>query len=474
MEIEMTRERYDVIVLGAGPGGYVAAIRAAQLGLSVAVVDKRPYGGGACLHEGCIPTKTLLHLSEKYFSIKNMGKSSGIELGAVRCNFKTFMEKRNDTVEALTQGVMGLFKKNKVAYIQGTGTLISAEHIDVVDEEGGKKTYTASSIILATGSEPIPLPSLGFDGKNILSSTDILSLEELPSKILVVGGGYIGVEIGAMYSCLGVDVTIIEFMERLCPDLDEEMSAALLTMLEQQGVTVKLHTELTRGKVSDGQASVILSDRKNKQTALVKMDTVLVSIGRRPVTKKCGLEKIGVALDDKGFIIVDDSFRTNIPSVYAIGDCIGGMQLAHKASEEGSAVAEILAGGHPHIDYIAIPSVVYTSPEVATVGLTVKMAKEYNVPVYEEKFLLKNNPRARCVGETEGFIKMVVEESSRRIVGVHIVGENASEMIHCGVMALHMELTVDDMATVCFAHPTLSEAFKEVAMRGAHGVSIHT
>lgn len=430
---------FDVIVIGSGPGGYVAAIRAAQLGMKTLCADMRKAPGGTCLNVGCIPSKTLLHDSE--------------QIGA---NFKKMMERKEGVVKGFQQGVLQLFQKNKVTFAPGPAKILSPNQVQIAGEP-----YTATKgIILATGSEPIPLPFLPFDERRIVSSTGALSLDRVPQKLLIVGAGVIGVEIGSVYSRLGSQVTFVEFMDRICPTFDKALSQELLSSLTKQGMTFHLSTKVTGAEISAQEIILRTGDKE------LRGDTVLVAIGRRPYTQNLGLETVGIATP----ITVDGQFRTSVPSIYAIGDLIDGPMLAHKASEEGIAVAEIMAGQAPTVDYMSIPNVVYTHPEVASVGFTEEELK--NIPYSKGQFPFKINSRAQCTGETEGFVKILADPITDRLLGVHIIGAHASELIAAASIALRHRLTAKDLAHTPFAHPTLSEAIKEAAL-DLHRLAIH-
>jgi dihydrolipoamide dehydrogenase len=455
-------EIFDVVVIGSGPGGYVAAIRAAQLGLKTACIEKETELGGTCLNVGCIPSKALLHSSEFYRKIQTEGKAHGIEASTVEFNFKQMMARKQTIVASFNAGIAGLFKKNKVTRVSGNAALQNSTTIAI---SGGTtdQEITARNIILATGSAPIALPFLPFDEQRILSSTGALALKQIPQKMLVVGAGIIGVELGSVYSRLGTQVTFIEFLDRICPTLDESLSKELQRLLQTQGMQFNLSSKVTGAQVTDKQIllKVALADQSVQE---MSADVVLVCIGRKPYTQGLGLEKAGVALNEKGFVKIDGQFRTNLANVFAIGDIVDGPMLAHKASEEGVAVAEIIAGHQPKIEYAAIPNVVYTNPEVAAVGMTEAEAKSAGLEVKVGTSLFKANSRARCTGEENGFVKMIVEAKTGTIIGIHIIGAHASELIAEGALAIQKRATVEEIARLPHAHPTLSEAIKEAAL----------
>jgi dihydrolipoamide dehydrogenase len=447
-------DTYDVVVIGSGPGGYVAAIRAAQLGLKTACVEKSKELGGTCLNVGCIPSKALLHSTELYQTLSKEGKTHGIESGQISFNFGQMMTRKQSIVASFNEGIASLFKKNKIAQVLGQATLKNATTISISDGS----EITARYIILATGSEPIGLPFLPFDERKILSSTGALSLPQIPKKMLVVGAGIIGVELGSVYSRLGTQVAFVEFLDRICPTLDESLSKQLQKTLQAQGMQFQLSSKVTGAQVDGNQ--VILKIGTQEMSA----DVVLVCIGRKPYTQGLGLENVGIFTNEKGFVKIDGLFRTTTPNIFAIGDIVDGPMLAHKASEEGIAVAEIIAGHHPKIDYAAIPNVVYTHPEVASVGMTEVEARNAGFTIKTGTFSFKANSRARCTGEDEGFVKVIAEEKSGTILGIHIIGAHASELIAEAALAIQKRMSVIDVANTPHAHPTLSESIKEACL----------
>jgi dihydrolipoamide dehydrogenase len=466
----MASDKYDLIIIGSGPGGYVAAIRAGQLGLKTACIEKTPELGGTCLNVGCIPSKSLLHASEFYWRVCQVGKEEGIEAENISSNFAQMMKRKEKTVANFNQGVGALFKKNKVDRFIGTAKLLSPNSIEV-DDGVSKKTLQSSTILLATGSEPIALPFLPFDEKQVVSSTGALALKKIPKKMIVIGAGVIGVELGSVYSRLGTEVIFVEFLDRICPVLDDSLSKSLQEELTRQGMKFLLTAKVASGKVSKDGVSLNVQ-MPDKSTAEMSADLVLVSIGRRPYTAGLGLDLLGIKTDQKGFILIDGAFLTSVPSIYAIGDIVNGPMLAHKASEEGVAAVEIIAGHQPQIDYMAIPSVVYTYPEAAGVGLTEAEAKSFGLEIKTGMFPFKINSRAQCTGEQEGFVKIIAEAKTDQIVGIHILGPHASELIAQGALAIHKKVTALELANLPFAHPTLAEAIKEAAL-GVHKRSIH-
>lgn len=455
-------ENYDIVIIGSGPGGYVAAIRCAQLGFKTACVEKSKELGGTCLNVGCIPSKALLQSSEFYWKIGHDAKTHGIEVASPALNFSQMMSRKQKIVASFNQGIAGLFKKNKVVSYTGMASFVNPTTLSIAGD-GSTQEITARYFIVATGSEPIPLPFLPFDERKVLSSTGALALEKVPQKMLVVGAGIIGVELGSVYARLGAQVTFIEFLDRICPTLDESLSKELQRILTSQGMHFNLSSKVTSAKVSDKEIAlqVALPDGKTQE---MQGDAVLVCIGRRSYIQGLGLDKAGVATTEKGLVKIDGMFRTSQPHIFAIGDCVDGPMLAHKASEEGVAAAEIIAGHHPKIEYAAIPSVVYTHPEVAAVGMTEAEAKNAGLEIKVGTFPFKANSRARCTGEEEGFVKMIAEAKTGKIVGIHIIGAHASELIAEAALAIQKRATAEEIAATPHAHPTLSEAMKEAAL----------
>ena len=465
----MTKKQYDVAVIGSGPGGYVAAIRCAQLGFKTVCIERENTLGGTCLNVGCIPSKALLQSTEYYEWLKKDAKEQGIEAKEVSFNFVQMMQRKGKVVEQSVKGVAGLFQKNQITWVQGTAHLQS-QHMIEVDDGKEKHVIEAENIILATGSEPIPLPFLPFDEKRVISSTGALALNEVPKKMLVIGAGVIGVELASVYNRLGTQVVIVEMLDRITPAMDQAISKLLLQVLKKQGLEFHLSSKVTKAQVSaDSVALTFVEDGKEVN---MTADVVLVAVGRRPYTKSLGLAEIGIEMTPKGFVSVDGNFRTNISTIYAIGDIVDGPMLAHRASEEGMAVAEILAGQSPHVNYLAIPNVIYTHPEVAALGLTEAEAREMGLDVKVGTCLFRANPRARCSGYTEGLVKIIGEANTGRLLGMHIMGPHASEMIGEGVLAMVKGATLEEIANASHAHPTLTEAIKEAALNSL-GRAIH-
>ncbi len=456
-------DRYDLIVIGAGPGGYIAAIRAAQLGLAVACVEKRSTLGGTCLNIGCIPSKALLDSSEFFALARTRFSAYGIKLGEVNLDLPAMQARKDKVVRGLTQGVEFLFKKNKITWARGAARLAGQGKVAVKGASDPALMLEAKAILLATGSEPLSIPALPFDGANIVSSTEALAFEKVPEHLIVVGAGYVGLELGSVWSRLGAKVSVVEFLPRILPATDVEIAALLQKSLVKQGLSFHLGTKVTGAAVQGGQ--VIVNAEREGKDVLFQGDKVLVSIGRRPLTAGLGIAEAGVTVEERtGQVRVDENFETNVPGVFAIGDLIAGPMLAHKAEEEGIAFAERLAGKKTHVNYNAIPSVIYTAPEVAAVGLTEEQARESGRDIRVGKFPFSANARARCLDEVEGFVKVIADAATDRLVGVHIIGPRASDLIAEAVSVLEFGGSAEDIARTCHAHPTLSEALREAAL----------
>lgn len=457
-------QEFDVVIIGGGPGGYVAAIKAAQLGLRTACIEKSGKLGGTCLNVGCIPSKALLYSSHKYHEIKHNMEQHGIEVGNVGFNLKRMMERKSKVVTDLVRGIEGLFAKNKVTYFKGVGSFISANEIKIQGEKQEERINT-KNVIIATGSDIIRIPGIEIDEKNILSSTGALELDKVPSKMIVIGGGYIGLEMGSVWSRLGSDVTIIEYADRILAAMDSDISKEHRKILEKQGLKFKLTTKVVSAKnAGKNDVEVILEPSTGGVQEKLKVDALLVAVGRKPYTEGLGLEGIGLKTDERGKLAVNEKYETSVKGVYAIGDIIAGPMLAHKAEEEGVAAVEIIAGQHGHVNYEAIPGVVYTFPEVASVGKTEdelkKMGVEYNVG----KFPFLANSRARANGETDGFVKIIADKKTDRILGAHIIGANAGELIQEIVIGMEFKAAAEDLARTSHGHPGFSEALKEAAL----------
>lgn len=453
---------FDLIVIGAGPGGYVAALRAAQLGLKTACIDKRKELGGTCLHVGCIPSKSLLSSSELLWKIKHESASNGIIVTEPSIDFKQMITRKTQIITSFSQGITSLFKKHKISFYAGEASLLSPTEILITNDSGTTKLLTRF-ILIATGSEPIELPFLPFDEKQILSSTGMLSLEAIPKDLLIIGAGVIGVELGSVYNRLGSKVQIIEFLDQICAGFDHQLCFELKKNLEQQGIKFHLSSKVIDAKIAPDQVSLQV-EKTQGSTQPFSAEKVLVAIGRKPYTKGLNLEKAGITLSQNGRIETDGLFRSHTPNIFAIGDVIEGPMLAHKASEEAIAAVEIIAGLTPHLNYIAIPNVIYTYPEVASVGLTEIEAKKHDLTLKVGSFPFKANSRAKCTGEIQGFIKIIAEEMSGRIIGVHIIGPHASELIAEAGLAIQKNLCIKDLINTPHAHPTLSEAIREAAL----------
>ena len=454
-------EKFDVTVIGGGPGGYVCAIRSSQLGLKTACIESRGTLGGTCLNIGCIPSKSLLNLSENFHKAKNFEKF-GIETGEIKLNLEKMMKNKDKAVTVLTKGVEFLLKKNKVTYFKGTGSFKNQNQISIINNKE-ETTIETKNTIISTGSEPVSLRGIEFDEEKILSSTGALSISKLPKKMVVVGGGYIGLEMGSVWSRLGTEVQVIEFLDHIIPEMDKEISTEFMKILKKQGIKFELKTKVE--KIIKSKNGVIIETfskegKKNKFEA----DVVLISVGRRPYTKNLNLEKMGVELDKRGSVKVNKNFQTNIKNIYAIGDVIEGPMLAHKAEEEGIAVAELISGQSGHVNYDTIPGVVYTSPEVASIGKTEEQLKEKGINYKIGKFPFLANSRAKVIDESEGFVKILADSITDKVLGVHIIGQHAGEMIAEMSVAMEFGASSEDIARTCHAHPTFSEAIKEAAL----------
>ena len=455
-------EKFQAVVIGGGPGGYVCSIRLAQLGYKTACIDSRDALGGTCLNVGCIPSKSLLNLSEKFHSTKNL-LEKGIEVGPIKLNLKKMMKNKEKAVLALTKGVEFLLKKNKVTYIKGHASLNSANKISVMDINKTEKIIETEKTIICTGSKPVSLPKVDFDEQKILSSTGALSMKSVPKKMVIIGGGYIGLEMGSVWSRLGSEIHVIEFLDHITPGMDSEISKEFLKILQKQGIKFHLETKVESIKKMSNGITIKASNKEGKKIDM-KCNVVLVAVGRKPNTKNLNLEKIGVELDNKKRIKVDKKYQTNVKNIFAIGDVIEGPMLAHKAEDEGIAVAEIIDGQAGHVNYDAIPGVVYTSPEVATVGKTEEQLKKNQVNYKVGKFSLMANSRAKTINETDGLVKILVDSKTDKVLGVHMIGSNAGELIAEMVLAMEFGASSEDIARTCHAHPTFSEALKESAL----------
>ncbi len=454
------RRNFDLLVIGAGPGGYVAALRAAELGMKTACIEKEAEPGGVCLRVGCIPSKALLDSTEYLDFARNNFGEHGISAGDISMHVSKMMQRKNSIVSGLEGNVRKLLEGKGVRLIRGTAGLMPGNQVEVRSADGGREIYGASAVLLATGSEPVELPFLPFDGKHVISSTEALSLESTPGRLGIVGGGYIGLELGSVWARMGSKVTIIEMLPGIASAIDGQVGRLLDRLLRKQGLEVRVNTRVVRSRISGEEVVLALESGGKEEHA--SFDKVLVSVGRKPLTRGLGLE-IGVRLDSRGFVMVDQKYRTNIPGLYAIGDLIPGPMLAHKASAEGIAAVEGIAGLDSEVDYDAIPSVIYTSPEVATVGKTEEELKKLVVDYRAGVYPFTGNDRARCLGETAGFAKILAHAGSGRILGVHIIGPRASELIAECTLAVHLHIQAEDLRRTIHAHPSLSEAVADSA-----------
>lgn len=468
----MSEDAFDVVVIGAGPGGYVAAIRAAQLGLKTACVEKRATLGGTCLNVGCIPSKALLHASELYHEAAHGMAKYGVKAEKVSVDLKAMLKYKDDGVAALTQGVEFLFKKNKIEHIAGAGRLTAKDTIEVALNAGGSRTITAKNTIIATGSDVASLPGIEIDEKQIVSSTGALELAKVPKHLVVIGAGYIGLEMGSVWGRLGAKVTVVEFLDRITPGMDAEIAKNFARILKKQGLEIKTGHKVTGVKKLKTSVTVTVEPAKGGDTSDIKCDVVLVSVGRRPYTDDLGLDAAGVAMDEAGRVKVDGSFATNVPGIWAIGDVIEGPMLAHKAEDEGMACAENIAGLTGMVNHDVIPGVVYTMPEVAGVGKTEEELKEAGVDYKVGKFPFSANSRAKANLQTDGLVKILADAKTDRVLGVHMIGVDAGNMIAEAAIAMEFGACSEDIALTCHAHPTHTEAVKEAAL-AVHGRAIH-
>ncbi len=463
----MADQSFDVIVIGSGPGGYVCAIRAAQLGLKTACVEKRATLGGTCLNIGCIPSKALLQSSENFHAITHSMKDHGIGVGDVTLDLARMQARKGEVVTANTKGVEFLFKKNKVTWLKGEAKFTSPTEIDVAGT-----TYTAKNIVIATGSDSVPLKGVEVDEKRIVTSTGALELDAVPKHLVVIGGGVIGLELGSVWHRLGAEVTVIEFLDRITPTMDTEISTAFQKILAKQGIKFKLGAKVTGAQVTDKGVTLTVEPAKGGDAETIEADIVLLAIGRYAYTAGLGLDAAGVETDNKGRVKTDAHFATNIPHIFAIGDVITGPMLAHKAEDEGVAIAERIAGQAGHVNYDAIPSVVYTWPEVASVGKTEEELKTAGIAYNTGKFPFTANGRARAMGDTDGFVKILADKTTDRLLGAHIIGPDAGTLIAELATAIEFGASAEDVSRICHAHPTLSEAVKEAAL-AVEGRALH-
>ena len=455
-------DKFQAVVIGGGPGGYVCAIRLAQLGLKTACIESRGTLGGTCLNVGCIPSKSLLNLSEEFHKVQNLS-NKGIEIGEVKLNLSKMMKSKDKAVTILTKGVEFLLKKNKVTYFKGTGSFKSKNEILIKDDKNKDTIISSEKTIIATGSVPASLSGIDFDEKIIVSSTGALKLEKVPKKMVVVGGGYIGLEMGSVWSRLGSEVHVIEFLDHITPGMDKEISQEFMKILKKQGINFHMQHKVEVIK-TNGSGAIVSTKDKDGNKKDFNTDIVLVSVGRKPNTNGLNLEKIGVELDDKKRVKTNKDFQTNVKNIYAIGDVIVGPMLAHKAEDEGVAVAENIAGQSGHVNYNTIPGVIYTTPEVASIGQTEEQLKEKNIKYKIGKFSFMANSRAKAIDDSEGFVKILADEKTDKVLGAHLIGPHAGELIAEIGVAMEFGASSEDIARTCHAHPTFSEAVKEAAL----------
>jgi dihydrolipoamide dehydrogenase len=465
-------DTFDLTIIGTGPGGYVCAVRAAQLGMKVAVVEKWPTYGGTCLNIGCIPSKALLHASEMFEEAGHSFPQLGIEVGTPKLNLTNMMAHKDDTVASNTGGIEYLFKKNKITAFRGTGAVKGTGQVVVTGEDGTTQEIVTKNIVIASGSVPANLPGIEIDEQRIVTSTGALKLDKVPENLLVIGAGVIGLELGSVWARLGAKVTVVEFLDRILPGMDGDVAKQFQRMLAKQGMEFKLGTKVTAIEKTDVGLSVTTENSKGGDASSFETDIALVAIGRVPYTHGLGLEDAGVALDERGRIKTDGHYKTSVEGVYAIGDVIVGPMLAHKAEDEGIAIAEILAGQAGHVNYGVIPSVVYTNPEVASVGKTEEELKADGVDYKSSKFPFTANGRAKAMLASQGFVKILADKATDRVLGCHIVGKNAGEMIHEAAVLMEFSGSAEDLARTCHAHPTMSEAVREAAL-GINDGPIH-
>ena len=454
---------FDVIVIGSGPGGYVCAIRCAQLGLKTACIETRKTLGGTCLNVGCIPSKSLLNLSETYHKAKKEFNNLGIEVSDIKLNLNKMMNNKSKSVAILTKGIEFLFKKNKITHLKGKGSIKNNQTVSVIDSSGKNLEYKTKNIVISTGSYPSTLPGVEIDEKNIVSSTGALSFEKVPKELFIIGGGYIGLEMGSVWKRLGSNVTVIEFLDTIIPEMDKDVSSEFLKILKKQGINFKLESKVTAVNVVKDRVIIDYTNNKTSKRERVECDKVLVAVGRKPNIDSA-LIKLGIKLDKTKKIGVNEKFQTSIKNIYAVGDVIKGPMLAHKAEDEGIAVAEIIAGQAGHVNYDVIPAVIYTSPEVASVGKTEQELKKENISYKIGKFPFLANSRAKVNNESDGFVKILAEEKTDKVLGVHMIGPHVGEMIAELSLAMEFGASAEDIARTCHAHPTHTEAVKEAAM----------
>ena len=464
--------QFDVTVIGSGPGGYVAAIRCAQLGFKTAIIEKYPTMGGTCLNVGCIPSKALLDSSEHFENAKHNFANHGIIIDEPKADLARMVERKNEVVDQTTKGIQFLMDKNKITVFQGVGSFEDATHVKITKEDGSSEVIETKYAIIATGSKPSNLPFINLDKERIITSTEALKLKEIPKKLIVIGGGVIGLELGSVYLRLGSEVTVVEFMDKIIPGMDGALSKELNKVLRKQGMKFELSTAVSAVERNGHSVKVTAKNKKGEEVTF-EGDYVLVSVGRKPYTEGLGLEKAGVDLDERGRVKVNEHLQTNVSNIYAIGDVIQGAMLAHKASEEGVLVAEQLAGQKPHINYNLIPGVVYTWPEVAGVGKTEEQLKAEGVAIKVGNFPMRALGRSRASGDLDGFIKIIADEKTDEVLGVHMIGARAADMIAAAVTAMEFRASAEDIARMSHAHPTFAEAIKEAALDATGKIAIH-
>lgn len=465
--------QYDVVIIGAGPGGYVCAIRCAQLGFKTAIIDKRKTLGGTCLNVGCIPSKALLDSSEHYHNAKATFAEHGVDINAPKVNMAQMIKRKQGVVDQTTAGIDYLMKKNNIDVYNGLGSFKDANTVSVALDGGETKELGAKHIVIATGSEPITPPAFGYDGNRVITSTEALEITKLPKSMVVIGGGVIGLELGSVYARLGTEVTVIEYQDRLIPGMDKDLAKELMRSMKKLGVTFKLKHMVTEVKGLKSKAKVSFKKRDTEDIEMIEADYCLIAIGRKPHTDKLNAEAVGVQLDERGRVVIDDHFKTGAANIYAIGDVVRGAMLAHKAEEEGVALAELLAGQKPHINYNLIPGVVYTWPEVSGVGQTEEQLKEAGVAYKVGKFPMRALGRSRASMDIEGVIKVLADKETDELLGVHMIGARAADMIMEAVALMEFRASAEDMARICHPHPTYSEAIKEAALSATGDRALH-
>ena len=464
---------YDVVVIGSGPGGYVAAIRCAQLGMKTAIIEKYNTLGGTCLNVGCIPSKALLDSSEHFHNAEKNFKEHGIDISSLKLNLGQMIKRKDDVVDQTCKGVEFLMKKNKIDIYTGVGSFLDARKVLVTKSDGSTEEIEAKNTIIATGSKPITPPAMNYDKLRVITSTEALKIDKLPKSMVVIGAGVIGLELGSVFARLGTQVEVIEFQDRVLPGMDNDCAKELTKTLKKLGMTFHFGHKVTDVKGTKTAATIKFEPKDGGESKEIKADYCLVAIGRRPYTDGLGLDKAGVAMDDKGRVLVDDHLKTSVPGIYAIGDVIKGAMLAHKAEEEGVFVAESIAGQKPHIDYNLIPGVVYTWPEVSAVGQTEEQLKEAGIPYKSGKFPFKALGRARASMDTDGFVKVLAHKDTDEIVGVHMIGPRVADIIMEAVALMEFKASAEDMARICHPHPTFTEAVKEAALAATENRPLH-